>query len=163
MVDVFADIDAAFAEDEFERDPIRLKLGGHVWTFPGVMPAMALMRLSRWEADGRAKTSVEGLDVGDLTVGEQVALIGDLVPDDVLRGWASNDIGLTDPRVERLIEVLLVEYMRRMEAAHGGEGKALPDPTASTVPPTTPDLSSVTGVSSRPTSPGNTVSPFPGS
>lgn len=163
MVDVFADIDAAFTEDEFERDPIRLKLGGHVWTFPGVMPAIALMRLSRWEADGRAKTSVEGLDVGDLTVGEQVALIGDLIPDDVLKGWTSAGIDLTDPRVERLIEILLVEYMRRMEAVHGGEGKALPDPTPSTVPPTTPSSSSVTGASSPPTSHANTVSPFPGS
>ena len=153
----YLDLDAAFAEQEFNKNPLVVRFNGRDWEFPGTMPAMALVRLARWEASGRVHTVGEGqVSTGDLTVGEQIALVSDLIPDQHLVELSRLGVGLDDPRLERLVEWLLAEYMLRIKQ-EPEEELTTPNPTEAV---TVSSSSSETGDLLLPTSNENTVSPF---
>lgn len=145
-------IDADLTEEDLRRDLIEVDIPGvGVSTFPGVMPALAVIRVSRWSAAGRTD---------DLTPAEAIALLGDLVPDEIILEWSRKGLDILDPKrlpvMEQVIGSLLAEYKRRdllIEAA-GPSGKA-------PVAPMTPPPFSGTGASSSPTAAESTASPFP--
>ncbi len=143
-------IDTAFAEEAQRRDPIEVEIPGlGVFTLPGVMNAMASVRVARWSAQG--KTEIEPMDA--------VLLLGDLVPDDVLTEWHRLGFDVfsqaNGPMVEQMVTQLMGEYQRRAE-----EVSAVDPPDRSATAPT-PLPSSVNGPSWQPTSPPSTASPFP--
>jgi hypothetical protein len=149
MADVFFDIDAAFAEQEIARhDPIRFRLAGRDWEVPGVMPGLAVMRIARWEAEGR------GLDM--LTQSEQIALVGDVFPDDIWPALSAAGISIDDPRLEAAMMAVLGELMQRLEPT--AKPDAAVAPGESTGPSS--ETSSPDGPSSKPTSRANTDSNF---
>lgn len=134
-------IDIDLTEEDQRRDPIEVTLPGlGTYEFPGVLNALATVRVARWSALGRA-------DADELTGAEVVALLGDLVPDEVLTDWSRKgfDIFAPDnlPRLEKIIEGLLAEYQRRAEAR--GEDLSGKARTARPQGPTTPPPFTGTG------------------
>lgn len=144
-------LDADLVAEDLRRDPIEVEIPGlGVFTFPGVMPAMAVVRLSRWVESGMSRSD-------DLSAEQAVVLLGDFVPDSILAEWGrlGFDPFANGDTVEQLVTVLLGEYTARQGLIDSTmpEGKA----TAATTPPPF----SGSGPSSSPTPDGSTGSPFP--
>ncbi len=143
-------IDAAFNEEEQRRDPIEVEIPGlPPFELPGVMNALATIRVARWAEQGKT----------ELTAQEAIALLGDLVPDDVLRKLHGAGFDILDPGnasiVEKLVLAAIAEYQERAIASGSvAPGKA--HMTAPQPPPYSP-----TGHSSEPTSPVSTAPSFP--
>lgn len=138
-------IDVDLAEEDLRRDPIDVAIPGlGVYEFPGVMPALAMIRVSRWSTQKRKNLKPE----------ETIALMGDIVPEEVFADWASQGFDVFDEQnqdtIEKIVTAVLNEYMRR-QGDSATTGKAQP---------VTSESSSTTGTSSLPTSDVSTVSPF---
>ena len=141
-------IDVSFNEEEQRRDPIEVEIPGlGVFEMPGVMNALATVRVARWAEQGKTELNAQ----------EAVALLGDLVPDDVLRRMHARGFDILEPTnapiVEQLVMQLVGEYQERALAAGSSLGKARPEHR-------TPALFSGTRPSSEPTSYESTASPF---
>lgn len=144
-------IDADIVEADLQRDPIDVEIPGlGVFTFPGVMSAAAVLRMTRWHDAGVTSPSVQ----------QMLNLLGDLVPDTVLAQMASAGFDVFDERnapvLGAIISALLDEYASR-DAAIAAAGPP-PKPQAG---PATPPPFYGDGRSSSPTSDAPTDSPFP--
>lgn len=135
-MDTYVDYDAAFAEAHAQ--PLVRRLYGRDWVLPAVPPASVVLHIARLVADGRSET--------EFTVAELLSIAAELIPPDVLREWT--DRGLDTDRLSFILTDLLNAY-----APYFAGGS---DPEATT--PGTPTSSSVTGVSSQPTSTASTAS-----
>lgn len=127
-------VDISLGEEDLRRDPILLEVPGlGEFEFPGVMNALATVRVSRWEAAGRTDA---------LTPAETIALLGDLVPDDILTEWSRRGFDMFDPdrldAVEAIITALMTEYRDRAERMARLEGRKAgkaPDSSSPLKPP----------------------------
>lgn len=143
-------IDADLVEQDLLDDPIEVEIPGlGVSTFPGVMPANAVMRVYRWQDQG----------LKDLTPQQGLTLLGDLVPSDVLEDWSSKGFDVFAernlPTIEKVIHALLDEYTRRSGVI--ADAGPAPKPQVAATPPPYSGI----GVSSSPTSGAPTASPCP--
>lgn len=139
MTDRYVDFDAAFSEED--ATPLRIKLFGKEWELPATMPAAAVLRVVRWQADGR---DVEQ----ELSKSELIALAGDLVPQDVLTAWQAK--GLDIDQLGHIVGWQMRQYQGLLE---DGEG-----PGEAGAPHGAPSSSSNGGDFSKPTSPASTGS-----
>lgn len=149
-------VDVDLREEDFRREPINVTINGlGTYQFPGVAPASARLRVARWEAAGRHDDTLTPADV--------IALVGDIVPDDVMADWSRKGFDWFHPKhlaaIEQMVRDLMAEWGRRdLElAAMESAGKGAP-PAASQTPP--PFFG--TGRSSSPTSGATTGSNSPG-
>lgn len=145
------EVDADLVEERFRRDPIDVNIPGlGKYEFPGARPASAALRVARWAQQG--KTEVSKADA--------VSLLDDVVPETVLRAWYEagfdpfSDEG--SDVVVLVVEALFAEYDRR-----DAEIEAAGPSPKSAAPVSTPPPFSGIGLSSSPTSGGNTPPPFP--
>lgn len=146
------DVDADLVEEQLRRDPIDVNIPGlGKYEFPGVRPASAALRVARWAQQGKT----------EITATDAAALLGDMVPEAVLRSW--HEAGF-DPLSEqgsdvavKVVEGLFAEYDRRDAEIEA----AAPAPKAAPPAVSTPPQFSGAGPSSSPTSSGNTPPPFP--
>lgn len=145
------DVDADLVEEELRRDPIDVNIPGlGKYEFPGVRPASAALRVARWAQQGKT----------EITATDAAALLGDVVPETVLRSW--HEAGF-DPLTEKgadvaikVVTALFAEYDRRDAEIEAASPAPKAPPAVSTPPP----FSGI-GHSSSPTSGGNTPPPFP--
>ncbi len=153
----YLDVDAALLEQKFIADPIVVHLFGRDWSFPGVMPSLAMLRLARWNE--------AGIDLERLGITESMQLIGDLIPDAYLAEWGWQGVGISspdtpgemNPAMEMILTHLVTTYLMR-EAALAGGGERVGEAEA---PETGRTGSSPTGSSSKPTAPESTGSISP--
>lgn len=97
----FYDIDALTAtggESSELVEPVTVRLFGEDWALPGELPLEVLLTVSSWIADSH----------GDLTVAQALALVGKLVPADVLTAWQAR--GLTADQLAAVVAVLTGVY-----------------------------------------------------
>lgn len=146
-------IDVSFNEEENRREPIDIDIPGlGTYELPGNMNALATVRVARWHESG----------VTELSTMQAIALLGDLIPDEVLRKWHAKGFDILDeknaPLVEAIVVMVVAEYQERAnQAGTNDPGKAKRPEQAHLLPPPF----SPTGPSSGPTSNENTGSPFP--
>jgi hypothetical protein len=144
-------IDTSLQEEDQNREPIELVLPGiGEYELPGVMNAMATIRVARWSEQGKTEISAQ----------EAIALLGDLIPDDVIRKMHHAGFDLLEPAnapaIEQIVLQVIDEYQTRAIAAGtAAKGKAESRRLA-TPPPYSP-----AGASSEPTSDGSTPTSFP--
>lgn len=145
-------IDVSFNEEANRRDPIEIEVPGlGVFELPGNMNALATVRVARWHESG----------VTELTTMQCIALLGDLIPDEVLRLWHAQGFDILDeanaPLVEAIVVNVVEEYQERANAAGTNDPGKARRPEQQHLPPPY----SGTGPSSEPISDGSTASPFP--
>lgn len=144
-------IDADIAEEDLQRDPIDVEIPGlGVFKFPGVMPASAVMRLTRWQEAGVSTPSVP----------QMINLLGDLVPDTVLAQFAAAGFDVFTARNTKVLGAVISALIDEYAARDAQIADAGPAPKPEAGPATPPPFSGV-GPSSSPTSGATTSSPFP--
>ena len=110
----FLDLDSAFTEEELDRSPPEIKFGGRVWKFPGSMPASVMLRMARWQADGKVRLDPATGKPEDLPIADNLALLSDLLPMEFQEEMARQGLALDDPRVERVANWLMDVYIARL-------------------------------------------------
>lgn len=128
----YLDFDAAIAE--VEEEPVVVRYRGRDWELYPSLPAKLILRILRLQAQGRTEE--------DLTHGEMITLLTELVPPDVLDAWL--DAGMTMDQMSGLI--------RRVVAIYNGSDGG--DDSGEAVSPS----SSSSGASSKQTSCASTDS-----
>lgn len=144
-------IDADLVEEDLRRDPIDVEIPNvGVFTFPGVMSAAAVLRLTRWQEAGVAVPSVQ----------QTLTLLGDLVPDDVLAQMARAGFDVFDPSHAKTLGAVIAAVLDEYAARDAQITEAGPSPKPQAGPATPPPFFGA-GLSSSPTSGATTGSPFP--
>lgn len=137
-MDRYADFDEAFSEEAAE--PLRIKLYGQEWELPATMPAAAVLRVTRFMAEGRDPEQ-------DLTRAEHIDLAADLIPRETLNVWLAK--GLDIDQLGNIVSWQMRQYLGAQDGDGQGEAQA---------PDGAPSSSSNGGDSSKPTSPASTGS-----
>jgi hypothetical protein len=122
----YIDFDAAVAEAA--QEPVVVRYQGREWTLYSSIPARPVLRLLRLRAEGR--------DRGDLSQGEMMSFMAEMVPAEVLEAWL--DGGMTVDEMSALLS-LVTEAYNAEDASAEGEAPAAaaesgPTPSSSTGP-----------------------------
>ena len=134
----FIDFDAAL--EEAAEEPVVVRYLGRDWQLLTSMPAKPVLRILRLQAEGRS--------ADELSFGEMLTFLSEMVPADVLEAWLDGGISVND--LGRLLRAVVAAYK-------GEEDEELGEARSPEEGPT----SSSTGQSSRPTSPASTASISP--
>lgn len=111
MAGKYIDFDAAVAEAA--QEPVVVLFQGQEWTLYASIPARPVLRLLRLRAEGR--------DQGDLSQGEMISFMAEMVPPDTLEAWL--DGGMTVDEMSALL-ALVTEAYNADEASAEGEAPA---------------------------------------
>lgn len=147
------DLDAALAELDEDDEPLEVTLFEEKWLLPGSIPAAVLLRIQSWQEDGFVDD--DGQPTDELTVGQCLGLLRDMVPADILEEWFAR--GLTARKYARAVDHIMKSYSLVEQAEQMAAGKAGPR-TGAKGTNRAGRRSSSTGRSSKPTSSGSTGS-----
>lgn len=136
-MDRFADFDAAL-ESIGAREPVRVRLLDKEWELYPDLPALAAIRLTRWEATPERQLADE----------EVLALLAELVPPKVYEAWMGGGLGVRQ----------LAEVMKELIALYRDPGEADDEEEPAEPAPKRRRASSSAGRSSKRTSRGSTGS-----